>query len=167
MATLFAIVYPDLATAERAAATARDLAQSGYLNILDSALVSKDAEGKVDHHGERHTVRTGAVTGALLGGLTGAIFLVPVLGLAAGAAVGGYFGKQRKSGASSDFEAFRDQVSNDLQPGGAALLVLGQTDGPDRVIHEMGQHGGTVRSTDLSEQQLAEIQSEINKISTN
>jgi hypothetical protein len=56
-------------------------------------------------------------------------------------------------------------VSNDLQPGGAALLILGQTDGPDRVIHEMGRHGGTLRSTDVTAQQLAEIQAEIDKIS--
>jgi uncharacterized membrane protein len=165
MATLYAVVYPDLATAEQAAATARSLAEAGYLEILDSSLVSKNAKGKIDHHGERHSVRTGAVTGAFLGGLTGAIFFVPVLGVAAGAAVGGYVGKLAKSGGSKDFETFRDQVSNDLQPGGVALLILGQTDGSDRVIHEMRRHGGTLRSTDVSEQQLAEIQAEIDKVS--
>jgi hypothetical protein len=45
MATLFAVVYPDLATAEQAAATARGLAEAGYLEILDSSLVSKNASG--------------------------------------------------------------------------------------------------------------------------
>jgi uncharacterized membrane protein len=165
MATLFALVYPDPATAEEAAATARGLAQAGYLDILDSSLVTKDAKGKVEHRGERHTVRAGAVGGAVIGGLTGAIFLVPVLGAAAGTAVGAYIGKLRKSGASQDFATFREQVSKDLQPGGAALLLLAQTDALDRVVHDLGRHGGTLRSTDVSDQQIAEIQREINKVS--
>ena len=164
MATLFALVYEDPATAEQAAETAKGLAQAGYLHILDSSLVTKNADGKIEHHGERHSVRGGAIGGALIGGLTGAIFLVPVLGLAAGTAVGAYIGKLRKSGASDDFHTFRDQVSDDLKPGGAALLILGQTDSPDRVIHDLGRHGGIVRSTDLSDAQLTELQAEIDRV---
>jgi uncharacterized membrane protein len=165
MALLFGLVYPDQATAEQAALTAGGLAQAGYLDILDSSLVTKDAKGKVEHQGERHPVRTGIVGGAVIGGLTGLIFLVPVAGVAAGAALGGFFGKEAKSGGSQDFEEFRDQVSNDLQPGGAALLLLCQTDARDRVLHDLGRHGGTLRSTDVSEQQLAKVQEEINKVS--
>jgi uncharacterized membrane protein len=165
MATLFGVVYPDEATAEEAAATARGLQEAGFLKILDSAVVTKDAEGKVEHKGERHTVRSGAIGGVLLGGLTGLIFMIPVIGIAAGAAVGAYIGKLRKSGASNDFHEFQKQVSDDLKPGTAALLILGQTDGPDRIIHDLGRHGGTVRSTDLSEKQLAELQKEIDKVS--
>jgi uncharacterized membrane protein len=166
MATLFAVVYPDVATAEEAAATARGLAEAGFLNILDSSLVTKDEKGNIEHQGERHTVRGGAIGGAVIGGLTGAIFLVPVLGIAAGTAVGAYIGKLRKSGASDDFQAFKDQVSNDLKPGGAALLILGQTDAPDRIVNDLGRHGGTLRSTDLSDKQLAELQAEIDRVST-
>jgi uncharacterized membrane protein len=165
MATLFAVVYPDEATAEEAAATARGLEEAGFLKILDSSLITKNEEGKVEVKGARHTVRGGAIGGAVLGGLTGAIFLVPVLGIAAGTAIGAYIGKLRKSGASDDFHSFRDQVSSDLQPGGAALLILGQSDSPDRIVHDLGRHGGTVRSTDLSDKQLAELQKEIDKVS--
>src|SRR3954454_14340579 len=151
MATLYALVYPDQATAEEAAATVKGLAQAGYLEVLDSSLVTKNKEGKIDHHGERHSVGAGAIGGALIGGFTGLIFAVPVLGLAAGTAFGSYIGKLAKSGASNDFNEFREQVSKDLQPGGAALLVLGQTDAPDRILQDLGRHGGTVRSTDISE----------------
>jgi uncharacterized membrane protein len=165
MATLFALVYSDVQTAEEAAETAKGLEQAGFLKILDSSLVTKNEEGKIDHHGERHTVRGGAIGGAVIGGLTGAIFLVPILGIAAGTAVGAYIGKLRKSGASDDFHTFREQVSNDLQPGGAALLLLGQTDAPDRVVHDLGRHGGTLRSTDISDQQIAELQAEIDRVS--
>jgi uncharacterized membrane protein len=166
MATLYALIYPDQATAELAAETVKGLAQAGYLDVLDSSLVSKNSEGKIEHHGERHPVRAGAIGGALIGGFTGLLFAVPVLGLAAGTALGGYFGKLAKSGAGDDFHSFRDQVSKDLQPGGAALLVLGQTDAPDRVLHDLGRHGGTVRSTDVSEQQLKELQKEIDRVAS-
>jgi uncharacterized membrane protein len=164
MAILVALVYPEQATAEEAALTAKGLEEAGFLKILDSSLITKDAKGKIEHKGERHTVRAGAVTGAVIGGFTGLLFFVPVAGVAAGAAFGGLVGKWAKSGASSDFEKFRKQVSNDLQPGGAALVLLGQTDGPDRIIHDLGQHGGIVRSTDVPEEQLAAIQAEIDKV---
>jgi hypothetical protein len=51
--------------------------------------------------------------------------------------------------------------------GGGALLVRGHTDGPDRVIHDLGRLISTVRSTDVSEQQLADIQAEIDKVAAN
>jgi uncharacterized membrane protein len=163
MAVLFAIVYPDQATAEQAALTTRGLVDAGFLNLLDSSLITKNAKGKIEHHGERHTVRTGLLSGALIGGVTGLLFLVPVAGIAAGAAFGGLIGKWAKSGASSDFERFRDQVSADLQPGGAALLLLCDVDARERLIHDLGQHGGIIRSTDISDEQLAEIQQEVDK----
>jgi uncharacterized membrane protein len=166
MATLYALVYPDQATADLAVETVKGLEQAGYLDVLDSSVVKKNNEGEIDHHGERHPVRAGAVGGALLGGLTGLFFAIPVLGLAAGTAVGSYIGKLAKSGANNDFNEFREQVSKDLQPGGAALLVLGQTDAPDRVLHDLGRHGGTVRSTDISEQQLKDLQAEIDRVAS-
>ena len=166
MATLYAIVYPDAATAEQAEQTMRGLSDAGYLDILDSSLVERHRVGEHHDGGERHSVRHGAVGGALIGGFTGLIFAVPVLGIAAGTAFGSYVGKLLKSGASNDFNKFREQVSNDLQPGGAALLVLGQTDAPDRILHDLGRHGGTVRSTDISEKQLKDLQQQVDHLSS-
>jgi uncharacterized membrane protein len=166
MAILLALVYPDVETAEQAALTARGLSEAGYLDILDSSLITKNAKGKIEHQGERHPVRTGSLTGAVIGGFTGLLFFVPVAGVAAGAVFGGLIGKWAKSGASSDFHHFRDQVSHDLQPGGAALVLLGQTDARDRIVHDLGQHGGILRSTDVSDEQLAEFQKEIDKVAS-
>src|SRR5262245_58352012 len=118
MAYLFALVYPDQATAEQADATAHGLSDAGFLTILDSSVITKDSKGKIEHKGQRHPVRTGAVAGAVVGGFTGLIFLMPWAGAAAGAAIGGAIGKGAKSGAGNDFNEFRDQVSSDLQPGG-------------------------------------------------
>ncbi|HEY7030572.1 MAG TPA: DUF1269 domain-containing protein [Thermomicrobiales bacterium] len=165
MAILIALVYPDPATAQEAERTARGLQEAGFLNILDLSVITKNDKGKIEHHGERHPVGAGAATGAVLGGITGLFFFVPVAGAAAGAALGGIVGRWMKSGASRDFEKFREQVSNDLQPGGAALVLLGQTEGRDRIIHDLGQHGGILRSTDVSDKELAAIQAEIDKVS--
>ena len=63
MATLYAIVYPDAATAEQAEQTMRGLSDAGFLRILDSSLVTKSQDGKIEHRGERHSVRRGAVGG--------------------------------------------------------------------------------------------------------
>src|SRR4029078_12871859 len=109
MATLYAIVYPDAATAEQAEQTMRGLSDAGFLDILDSSLVTKNEDGKILHHGERHSVRHGAVGGALIGGFTGLIFAVPILGIAAGTAFGSYVGKLLKYGASHDFKHLRAQ----------------------------------------------------------
>ena len=93
--------------------------------------------------------------------LTRLIFAVPVMGLAAGRAGHAYLGAH---GASNDFEAFRDQVGNDLQPGGAALLLLAQSDARERAIHDHGRLGGAIRSTDHSDQQRAEVRAEFDKV---
>jgi uncharacterized membrane protein len=164
MAILFALVYPDQATAEQAALTAKGLVEAGYLDILDSSLITKNAKGKIEHQGERHTVRTGLTAGVIIGGLTGILFFVPVAGMAAGGAMGGLIGKWAKSGGSGDFKHLRDQIDRDLVPGGAALVMLGETDARERVIHDLGRHGGILRSTDVTDQQLAEIQQEIDKV---
>jgi uncharacterized membrane protein len=53
---------------------------------------------------------------------------------------------------------------SDLQPGGAALVVLGEADNRERLVHDLGRHGGTLVSTDVSSEQIAEIQHEIDKV---
>ncbi len=93
------------------------MAQAGYLDILDSAPVTKNSDGKFDHHGERHPVSAGAIYSAIIGGLTAVVFAILVLGLAAGTALGSNFGMLAKSGASDDFHGFRDQVANDYSQG--------------------------------------------------
>jgi uncharacterized membrane protein len=52
-----------------------------------------------------------------------------------------------------------------LQPGGGAILLLIQTDAPERVVNDLGHFGGKLISYDLSEKQLAELQKEIDKLS--
>ena len=161
MASIIALVYPDAATADAAAETVKGLEEAGYLKIHNSAVITKDASGKVEHKGEHHTIRRGVITGGVLGVVAGVIFAIPIAGLAAGAAVGGWVGKEVKTSSGGDFPEFKKQLETDLQPGGAALLVFGETDARERVVQELSRHGGTVRSTDFSDEQVAEIQREL------
>lgn len=165
MATLFAVVYPTKDEATNAFDRARALEDAGYMQIMEQALISKDDAGAVQIGDEKHPVAKGAGIGALIGVITGAVFLIPVAGLALGAAVGGLLGRYGKSGAEEDFKKFQETVSSELQPGGGAILLLVRTDAPDRVVNDLGRFGGTLISYDLTDAQLAELQKEIDKLS--
>lgn len=163
MATLFALVFPDQDSADRALETAHGLQDAGFLKVMEQAVVTKDARGKVEYREEKRPVRHGAIAGILIGGLTGLIFAIPVVGLVAGGALGAYFGRRAESGARGDFNAFQRDVANELQPGGSAVLLLASTDARERVINELAKHRGKLFSHDLSDEEIAEIQAEIEK----
>lgn len=163
MATLFALVFPGHDSADKAMETALGLEAAGFLTLREQAVVTKDEHGKVEHRGEDHPLRRGALAGVVIGGLTGLIFAIPVLGLAAGGALGAYFGKRAESGAKGDFREFQASVANELQPGGSAVLLLIDTDARERVIHDLSMHRGKLFSHDLSDAEIAEIQAEIDK----
>ena len=163
MATLFAIVYPSKDHAASAFEKAKALESAGYMTIMEQALISKDDHGEITVGDEKHPVLKGAGIGAIVGALTGAIFLIPVAGLALGAAAGGILGRYGKSGAEGDFKKFQQTVSSELQPGGGAILMLVRTDSPDRVVNDLGTFGGKLISYDLTDAQLAELQKEIDK----
>ena len=165
MAALYAIVYTDHQTAEQALETAKGLETAGYLKILEQGLVRKSEEGDVSVDDEKHPVRHGTVVGGVLGGIAGLMFLAPLAGVAVGAGLGAMVGKGDSSGGSGDFKSFRDTVSSDLPNGGAAVVILGETDARDRVVQSLGQYGGTVHSLDISPQDLATLQKQVDKIS--
>lgn len=165
MATLFAIIYPSKDQATNAFDQAKALENAGYMKIMEQALISKDNSGEIKIGDENHPVLKGAGIGAAIGVITGAIFLIPVAGLALGAVAGSLFGRWGKSGAEDDFKGFQQNVAQELQPGGGAILLLIQTDSPDRVVNDLGHFGGKLMSYDLSDDQLAELQKEIDKLS--
>lgn len=163
MATLLALVYPDEATAEKAAQSTKSLQDQGYLNVLDSAIILKNADGKVEQSDKHHPVRRGAVLGAAAGGLFGLFFAVPALGAAAGAALGGWAGTRDSSGGKDDFGAFAETVGNELQPGGAAFVLLANASAFDRAVAELGQYGGKLISNDVSDEDVAKAQAQLDK----
>ncbi len=163
MAGLYAIAYPDAATANQAFDAAKGLEEAGYLTILEQALVTKENDGDVKIEGQKHPVRNAAIAGGVIGAIAGSMFLAPVVGAAVGASIGGVLGKGDASGANEEFKSFADSVSSELPNGGSALVILGQTNARERIIQTLGQFGGTVRSYDISDEQLELLQKQIDR----
>jgi uncharacterized membrane protein len=162
MALLLALVYDNQKTAEEALDAAKALESYGYMTIQDQTLVRKNDSGKVEMDEKKHPVGRGVIAGGVLGAIFGTAFLIPVAGAAAGAAVGAVIGHANKGGAD-DFKKFSEDVSKDLAPGGAAVVLLGSTEARERVIHDLGKHGGRLYTLDLHDDEVAAIQREIDR----
>ncbi len=163
MALMLALVYSELDSANRAFTTMESLETAGYATILDSLLVKKDEYGSVEMDKEQHPVRHGATAGAVVGGILGLVFLAPVAGAAAGAAIGGMIGKDGGSG-HKEFMQFAKKVESEIPNGGGALVLIGETDARDRVIHDLGGYGGKLLSFDISANELAALQKEVDTV---
>jgi uncharacterized membrane protein len=166
MATLFALLYPDQQSRKAALESVHGLEDAGYLQVLESALVTKDANGHIKYEGTDRSVRSSTTKGLALGALTGVIFAVPVAGIAVGAVTGLMIGRRSAHRDDKEFPEFAQSVEQALQPGGCATLMLADSDSPDRVIEALARHGGTLMSTELSADRLAEIQKRIDQAST-
>jgi len=124
-------------------------AQTKYDNISfkDTALVSKDIDGKVHvknevSHGTMTATGVGALLGLILGGL-----LFPVAGLLVGAGSGALVGRFMNLGVDGNFVK---EVSESLQPGTSALFVLVHDANPAVVRAILQEHPGKVIQTTLS-----------------
>ncbi len=148
MSTLVAITYPSKQTAESALATLGQLQKQELISIKDAIIATNDGE-KIQLDQAVNLTGAGALGGAFWGGLVGLIFLMPLAGMAIGAASGALSGKLSDYGIDDDFAK---DLSSKVDPGQAALLLMADTDSPDRVVSEMKKHefGGEIIYTNLS-----------------
>lgn len=124
-------------------------AQTKYDNISfkDTAVVSKEIDGKVNINNEvSQGMMTATGAGALLGLLLGGL-LFPIGGLLLGASGGALVGKFMNLGVDGKFVK---EVSESLQPGTSALFVLVHEANPDVVRAILQEHPGKVLQTTLS-----------------
>ena len=147
MSDLIAIAYPDLATAQDVAANAAALTKSRELELEDLVVIEHRQDGKIKLHQAMSTTGAGAAGGALWGGLIGLIFLAPLFGMAIGAAAGAAGGAASDVGADDNF---MKELGAKLEPGAAALIVLGRSEARDKVIDRVKPYGGHVIQTSLS-----------------
>jgi uncharacterized membrane protein len=150
MSTLVAVAYPDRTTAEEVRQELVRATKEQLLRLEDAVVVEREQDGKIKLHQAMNTTGAGAAGGALWGGLIGLIFLAPLLGMAVGAASGAVGGKMSDVGVNDDF---MKDLGTRLQPGAAALIVLGSTDARDKVIERVKPYGGHVLQTSLSTEQ--------------
>jgi uncharacterized membrane protein len=156
MSTLVAVAYPDIETAEKVRQELVNATREHLLNLEDAVIAEHKADGKIKLHQAIGTTSAGAAGGALWGGLIGLIFLAPLLGMAVGAASGALGGKMSDVGVNDDFVK---DLGAKLQPGAAALIVLGSTDARDKVIERVKPYGGEVIQTSLSDAEEEQLRS--------
>ena len=121
---LYAAVYDDVADAEADYEAVFDLHAAGAIGTFDSAVIRKDADGKVQVTKTEKPTQHGAWTGAGVGALVGILFPPALIGSAiVGAGAGGLVG-HRKGGVSRDD---LKELGDELEAGSAAVIVLGES----------------------------------------
>lgn len=156
MSDLYAIAYPDTATADEVRDKVIELQKRQLIDLADAVVVENE-RGKIKLHQAYHTTAAGAAGGALWGGLIGLLFLSPLLGMAIGAGVGALGGSMADVGVD---DRFMKEVGERLPEGGAALFLLVTRATEDKVVAELAPYGGElIRSslTDEAEEHLRTV----------
>src|SRR5829696_5123620 len=151
---LVAIAFDKPSRATEVLVNLTHLQQEGVLRLGDAVVISKDANGRAQIH---ETVDITPSRGALIGGWLGALagILVGPLAIAGGAAVGALYGKLVDKGLADDWIR---QMSEWLDAGRSALLLLITVDDKAQLLRELGRYEGEVVSTDLPEPVRLELE---------
>jgi uncharacterized membrane protein len=145
MSNLVVISFEDEQQAAAALQTLRDQQKAGQIHINDTAVVRKDADGKVHVKNEvSSATEIGAVAGGALGLVLG--FMFPIAGIAIGAAGGAAVGAMLEKGVDGKFVK---DVSQQLEPGKSALFVVFAQANPS-VMQALKPYQGKVLQTTLS-----------------
>jgi uncharacterized membrane protein len=142
---LVAMTFDSETEASEVLTDLRQVAWLGQLHLTDTAVVSKDLDGKTHVKNEASTsTEIGAVSGAVAGGLL-LLLVAPGIGQIAGAAVGGWIGSRRHSGVEADLV---NEVTESLKPGQSALFLMISSGDPDAVLASLeGRHGHVYQTT--------------------
>ena len=122
----------------------RNLEERGALTVIDAITVVWMPHTPHPRVGRLQSkTGTGARRGAVLGAFAGALVLAPAAGAAAGAGVGALAGRLRHTGID---DAFLAEMTQRLEPGTSALLVLSRNADLDaiRPFLERGRSRGDV-----------------------
>jgi uncharacterized membrane protein len=156
MSTLVAVAYPDATTAEQVRSELVQATKEHLIELEDAVVVEHRPDGKIKLHQAMSTAGAGAAGGAAWGGLIGLLFLAPLFGMAIGAATGALAGKVSDVGVN---DSFLKQLGASMPAGGAALIVLGRSEAPERVLERIRPYGGEVIQTSLDSEQEERLRS--------
>ena len=121
---LYAAVYDDVSDAEADYEAVFDLHAAGAIGTFDSAVIRKDADGKVQVTKTEKPTQHGAWTGAGVGALVGILFPPALIGSAiVGAGAGGLVGHLKGGVSRDDLK----ELGDELDAGSAAVIVLGES----------------------------------------
>jgi len=158
MSTLIAIGYPDAQTAEEVRGVLIQATKEQLVDLQDAVVVEHGSDGKIKLHQAVSTTGAGAAGGALWGGLIGLLFLAPLFGMAVGAATGAVAGKVTDAGINDDF---LKQLGAKLEPGAAALIALGSSQAPEKLLERLRPYGGDVIQTSLAAEEEERMRSSL------
>jgi uncharacterized membrane protein len=150
VSNLFAIAYPDVATAQQVRDDAIGLQKQKLIDLEDIVVVERRPDGKIKLHQSVNTTGIGAASGALWGGVIGLLFFMPFLGAAIGGATGAAVGSATDVGVD---DKFMKEVGRKLEPGSAAVFLLVRSATADKVVPALARHGGEILQTSLSAEQ--------------
>jgi uncharacterized membrane protein len=135
----------------------RSIEKSGHLQLEDTALVTKDADGKVHLKNEMGTgTEIGIAAGAVIGGLLTVFF--PVVGIVGGGIVGGLIGRSASPGVDGKFVK---EVADELEPGKSAIFALIRSGSAAAVAAAFRDVPGKLRQTSLSPEFEEELRAEM------
>jgi uncharacterized membrane protein len=155
MSELIAIAYPDHATVERARENLRKGAREGLIQVEDAVVMLRDEDGKLAVRQGSTGVGGAAVSGGLAGGLIGYVLMAPLFGIAAGALAGGAIWKSM-FGDVGVAEDFVKELSENLEPGRAALIFLATELDAEKVLPQIKEQGHLMQ-TSLSAEVEAQL----------
>ena len=130
------------------------LQQEGALRLGDAVVLVKDENGRAQ---TLETVDVTPAKGAMLGtwaGLLAGLFVGP-LAIVGGAAAGALYGKLVDKGLADDWVR---QMSDWLEAGRSALLLLVTVDDKAQLLKELSRYGGELISTDVPEPLREELE---------
>lgn len=151
MSDLIVMSFDSVATAEEVRGKVRGLQKQGLIALTDAAVISKDADGKINVHNEvSRETKVGAGVGALMGALLTVVFPAGLLiGAVGGAAVGALVG-------NGVDKKFVEDVQNSLAPGSSALFIVLKGGDASAIRGVLEPYEGTLIQTtfdtDLEEQ---------------
>jgi uncharacterized membrane protein len=153
---VFTYQHPDRAAEvlQHVASLQREHIRKPLVTIEDAAVAVKGEDGQVRiRQTLESAMKAGTVaTGGLWGVLIGFLFGGPLLGALVGAGVSWLMGRRIDIGIDNDFI---QQVSDELQPGRSALLLLVKDTPIDTLAETLNAHGGRLHHTTLSDEAAA------------
>ena len=163
MSDLIVVGFKGEHTADQVLNRLQALQKEYLIDLEDSCVVVRDQGGKVHLKQSLNLTsvgaRTGGIQGAMWGTFIGLLFLNPLIGMVAGAAVGA--GSGALAGRLSDYginDDFIRSVGATIEPGSSAVFVLVRSVTADRVLPELQSFEGKVLRTSLSNEQEARLQ---------
>ena len=146
MSNLVVITFDNEEEAGKVRESIRQQEKGGRIKLDDSAVVVKDADGKVHVKNQLDRgVKIGGVTGGFLGLLIASIFF-PVAGIVVGVLGGMGVGALADLGIQKKFV---QQVSDEIKPGNSAIFLVVREADPNAALAALRPYKGTLFHTSL------------------